>query len=119
LSGAAERHLDAPEYALMPEALPTFDVFHRELSTAELDRLFEQLESARVLAVIVRERGAQSAESEPVSLAQARARLAGCSTQVQVRYVFEGIEWWDTIIPTNAGCRVVRIAHSPTTLPTM
>ena len=84
------------------------------LREAVLDRptceqLFADLAGCtQLLSVLARERGG----SRPTDLDDGRARLlAGTATALQIRYRFAGEEWWDTLISTPEGIRLVRICQ--------
>lgn len=92
---------DGPPVPLLVEGL---------IDAAALRQLFADLaEAATVLGV--REKGAPAAycEAEPLAAAEAAARLlSGAARAVQVRYVYGGHEWVDTILALPGGFRVVR-----------
>lgn len=95
-----------------PAALP--DLQDQILDPATLDRLFTDLEtSARVIGVVYKgEPEAADARPGERDLAAARRALdAGRVLGVQIRYVFAGREWWDTLLPVAGGVRLVRIGH--------
>jgi len=85
-----------------------------ELDPAAVERLFEDLAfETTVLGVALRfgdaEPGASDQPKEP-NLRRARAAiLSGEATGAQLRYVHQGVEWWDTVMRTGASFRVVRV----------
>lgn len=82
------------------------------LDDATLDRLFEDLATSAQLLDVAFKGGAVSMTPEPTvaSLAIARQALRdGAVFGVQLRYRFGGTEWWDTLIKTASGVRLVRI----------
>lgn len=84
------------------------------LDEATLDRLFTDVaELATLLDVAVK--GApedMTPPSTPRSLADVRAALReGRVFGVQLRYRYAGTEWWDTLMRTASGVRLVRIDH--------
>jgi hypothetical protein len=80
------------------------------LDDATLDQLFFDLEaSAELCAVLVKGAPSEHAEDAPLSLAGARETLRAGGRAVQIRYRYGGAEWWDTLVPTPGGTRLVRI----------
>jgi hypothetical protein len=85
-----------------------------ELDSAAVERLFEDLAfETTVLGVALRfgdgDPSAKERPSEP-NLRQARtAILSGEATGAQLRYVHQGVEWWDTVMRTGSSFRVVRV----------
>jgi hypothetical protein len=84
------------------------------LDDAELAQLaFDVEHAAELLAVIARPIGARrAAAAGACSLDDAVRALRGRSASVQLRYRHRGEEWWDTLIPTAAGVRLVRISRT-------
>ncbi len=77
-------------------------------------QLFFDIEhAAELIDVVYKGPGARRADPVPAtpSLADAHRALAS-GHAVQLRYRFGGEEWWDTLIGTEAGVRLVRISHS-------
>ncbi|HVU05633.1 MAG TPA: hypothetical protein VHE30_27985 [Polyangiaceae bacterium] len=90
----------------------------RVLDLAAVERLFEDLAfETQVLSVALRaaEAAASPAEgaSGPTLRAAKQALLSGEATGAQLRYVHAGTEWWDTVMRTSAGFRVVRVKRAP------
>lgn len=82
------------------------------LDDATVDRLFDDVASSAQLIEIVLKGSAEqmTPESTATTLASARRALRdGSVFGVQLRYRFAGTEWWDTLIATRAGVRLVRI----------
>jgi hypothetical protein len=77
------------------------------LDAPTLDRLLLDLEGlAQILEV--RRKGGPQAHATSSSIRE----VAGALRQgqaIQIRYRFDGAEWWDTLMPTPAGVRIVRI----------
>jgi hypothetical protein len=47
-----------------------------------------------------------------VTLNEARGLLATRAVRaLQLRYRYEGVDWWDTVMVTSQGFRIVRIRH--------
>lgn len=93
-----------------PDALP--DVHEGELDEATLDALVgDILRETRVLSVLTKGGAESLSEGATVALPDAVALLrAGRVRAVQVRYVFQGAHWTDTLLRGATGVRVVRIA---------
>ncbi len=65
---------------------------------------------AELLEVILKGAPAARAEARHSTLEQARALLlSGAVRGVQIRYIHEGVEWWDTVLAMHSGFRLVRI----------
>lgn len=89
-----------------------------ELQDAVLDRdmvdrlFFDVREAAELLGVTVKGALESMASAEGIDLDAARDALHdGRVAGVQLRYRFEGTEWWDTLLWTRGGIRLVRIDH--------
>ena len=82
--------------------------------TAEgLDRYERDLQAlTRVLAVIPKRGPRAYVGQEAMSLSAGLAALReGGLRGVQVRYLHEDREWWDTLLPAQGEFRLVRIDH--------
>ena len=95
----------------LPEMVPAI------LEVSEIESLFTDLAfETTVVGILLR-----ALDSEPdgkggvaPNLRVARdALLSGRASGVQVRYVHGGVEWWDTLMRTDAGIRVVRVRKVP------
>jgi hypothetical protein len=84
------------------------------LDHAQLAQLALDLEhAAELLDVAIRPLGARrAAASGRPSLEAALRALCERTASVQLRYRYRGEEWWDTLLPTSAGVRLVRISHT-------
>lgn len=79
-----------------------------------LRRLFLDLDgAARIIGV--REKGSPTTytKAEPTPADALRRLQSGEARAVQVRYLFAGDEWTDTILAAGPGYRVVRCRHEP------
>ncbi len=87
------------------------DLLETTWDADEVASYFAELEArAAVSAVIVK--GAAEVQSKVTALDLTAAKAAlGSSFGVQIRYVLDGEELWDTLMPGPAGVRVVRIQH--------
>lgn len=96
----------------MNDVLPTLQ--DAMLDDATVDRLFDDVASAAQLLEIVLKGSAEQVTPDPTATSLVSARRAlreGSVFGVQLRYRFAGTEWWDTLIATRAGVRLVRIDH--------
>lgn len=93
---------DAPQLAELVQA---------ELDAATLDALERDLATlTTVLDVQVKGAAATYAAGTGTALAEALAALrAGTVRGVQVRYAYQQEVWWDTLLRTPAGVRLVRM----------
>lgn len=92
------------------EPLPEVQV--GELDGALFEAYFSDLvECADVRAVTVKAGPETHAEEPRVSLEQAHMLLlVGSVRGVQIRYLFEGVEWIDTLVAQGDCVRLIRIA---------
>lgn len=86
------------------------EVLHRaELDAATLAALFADLAGLCTVHE-VRIRHARGASPTDSSLAGAQEALAaGSASGVQIRYVWHGEAWCDTLVPSGNGARLTRI----------
>lgn len=96
---------------------PLPPLYEASLDATQVAALFADLEAAGLaVQVVVRARARRAVEGcrAAPTLAEARALLEGASgAAVQLRYRYEGALWWDTLTPTPAGVRLIRVAHDP------
>lgn len=94
-------------------ALPALE--SAQLTRERVEGLFADIARATtVLAVLVKGGPEERAAAPTRDLAAARtALLSGAVPSVQLRYVHEGTEWWDTVMRAGDGYRLVR-ARAPT-----
>lgn len=85
-----------------------------DLDAAGVRALVADIERCAQRLQVVPKAGAQRyVRPETLSLqAAAESLLAGELRGIQLRYVHEGQEWWDTILTNGpAAYRIVRVAH--------
>jgi len=101
----------SPTLDSTPEPPPLSELEDVILDASGLADLFADLE-AHATGVDIRWKGDPTgrAESASPSLAESEAALlAGAGSGVQIRYLYEGTGWWDTLLRVPEGVRVVRM----------
>jgi len=80
-----------------------------------VQQLFSDVSQYTQLIEIILKQGPRDyATDQTYTLEQARALFESNGARcVQLRYVYEGSQWWDTLISTPQGTRLVRIEHQP------
>jgi hypothetical protein len=84
------------------------------LDAAQVEQLLDDIEACTELVEILPKYAAQGhvPDAASVSLAEARTLLATRTVRgLQLRYRYDGADWWDTLIMAVEGYRVVRIRH--------
>ena len=81
-----------------------------------LAQLFVDLETCTEILEIIPKAMAQGyvPESSTLGLQEAKQMLlTGVIRGLQIRYRYEGCQWWDTLLPdaVSGGFRIVRIQH--------
>lgn len=122
---ADERFLQQPGWPPMKDSFSGGDSAGRSpmdlpemqpevLDAAGLKQVFMVLAfETKVRGILLRGDGA-GASSDETTLRDARDALErGEASGVQVHYVHDGVEWWDTVMRTEAGYRRVRIRKGP------
>jgi hypothetical protein len=96
-----------------PSTLSIPDLHQATLDEPTLEQLFHDLrEHAEVTDVIPKFAQRGYVQEGPISLEEARKLLLLQSARaVQIRYRYEGADWWDTIMAASPGYRLVRIRH--------
>jgi hypothetical protein len=104
----------APTTATGPESFRLPELTQAVLDQTTLDRLFDDIAGCtRLLDVTVKLSANRMVPQERVTLEEARALLDARAVRgVQLRYLYDGGEWWDTLIATPDGVRVVRIRQA-------
>jgi hypothetical protein len=89
--------------------LPELEVL--SLNVAALERLFVELAfETTVLGVLVKGGTSERANAPSPSLGTAREILLREEARgLQIRYLHRGVEWWGTLMRTQAGVRFVRV----------
>lgn len=96
-----------------PSTLSLPDLHQATLDRHTLEQLFKDLEThAEVNDVIPKFAQRGYVPEGPITLEEARKLLFFNSARgVQIRYRYEGADWWDTIMSAPEGFRLVRIRH--------
>lgn len=99
------------------EAIPLPDVHEAMLDATTERSLLTDIEALTdLLGVTLKGAPTQMVDDRTLTLAEALAAWrAGAARGMQLRYRHQGVEWWDTLLRTPAGTRLVRIAQRFTT----
>ncbi|MCY1075670.1 hypothetical protein [Archangium lansingense] len=83
------------------------------LDAETLEQLFRDIQRCAVVDEVLLKGGAAVMASEKsVPLADAEQALREKQVAgVQIRYWYEGASWWDTLMHTPRGVRLIRIEH--------
>ena len=95
-----------------PPALP--DLNQALLDEAGLAELLRDIEACTEVTEIIPKQAAQGyvAENATLTLADARRLLVERAVRgMQIRYRYDGADWWDTLMVQPEGYRLVRIRH--------
>jgi hypothetical protein len=92
---------------------PAPEVTQSTLDDVTVLALFDDIaELCEVLAIIIKGHAVARASSTAVNLNEARALFLSKSIQgLQIRYRHDDAEWWDTLMHTPEGMRIVRVRH--------
>lgn len=84
------------------------------LDAATLDQLFIDIATCtKVIDVTAKLAATQMVPQRKLTLDDAHALIRTRGVRgVQIRYLYDGSEWWDTIIVNGDEVRVVRIQHT-------
>lgn len=87
------------------------------LDAATLRQLFADLAACTEITEIIPKQAAEGyvPEHSSLTLDEARAMLLGRRIRgLQIRYNYQGSQWWDTLLPApgGEGFRIVRIEHN-------
>jgi len=92
------------------------DLQQSVLDPGTLAQLFVDLETCTQIVEIIPKAAAKGyvAEETQITLSSAQELLlTGKIRGLQIRYLYQGSQWWDTLLPApnNEGFRIVRIQH--------
>lgn len=97
------------------EPLDLPEVHSAQLGAEEIDALFRDLAQCVQVTEIIPKFGARERVPEGANLTLDIAKdllLRGGVRGLQVRYRYQGADWWDTMIRTPDGYQLVRIRHN-------
>jgi hypothetical protein len=96
-----------PENASLPQLQDAI------LDPETLEQLFQDIQRSTVVDEVQLKGGPMAmASGQPVPLDEARSALQeGRVLGVQIRYWYNGTHWWDTLMRTPKGIRLIRIEH--------
>jgi len=96
-----------------PENTPLPQLQDTLLEPETLELLFQDIQRCAVVSEVQLKGGPMAmASGQSVPLDEARAALQeGRVLGVQIRYWFNGAHWWDTLLRTPQGIRLIRIEH--------
>lgn len=83
------------------------------LDEETLDALFRDIGTlTQIDEIIVKHGPGMVGDAAPPTLDEARAMLDARTVRgVQIRYRHEGAAWYDTLMPTPQGVRLLRVRH--------
>lgn len=94
----------------MPDLPPMNDALLDDSALADLFRDVQHL--AQLDEIIIKTGPGHVNDQQSVSLEEAQRLLTEKSVRgVQLRYRHQNTTWWDTLMPTPNGVRLVRIKH--------
>lgn len=90
---------------------PTLPDLHQaELDPQTLQSLFQDLATCAEIFAVVPKAGPGHTSPESITLEEGRELLlSGHLRGLQIRYKYNGSEWWDTLIQVTGGIRLTRI----------
>ncbi len=96
-----------PESASLPQLQDAI------LDPETLEQLFQDIQRSTVVDEVQLKGGPMAMVSgQSVPLDEARSALQeGRVLGVQIRYWYKGTHWWDTLMRTPKGIRLIRIEH--------
>ena len=96
-----------------PENSPLPELQDAILDPETLAQLFQDIQHCAVVdGVFLKGGSAAMVSGASVPLDEAQAALQeGTALGVQIRYWYNGTRWWDTLMRTPQGIRLIRIEH--------
>ena len=97
----------------MTDTKPLPELHQSTLDTATLEALFADLEACTEILAVLPKAGPGHTQPENITLAEGKARLlAGQLCGLQIRYRYQGEEWWDTLIHRGDTIQITRIQQN-------
>lgn len=94
----------------MNAALPELQDSMIDMGT--FHQYINDLSLAEILDVRLKGNEAIRAQDSNTDLVRGAVLFEGKDVSgMQIKYVYEGLEWWDTLMWVEAGIRLIRIAH--------
>ncbi|MFP4600232.1 MAG: hypothetical protein ACLFVJ_18400 [Persicimonas sp.] len=88
------------------------DLNHGFIDEATLEQYFADLEHAEVFGVVVKGAPERYAGDENLEFSTGKKLFEDRQVLgLQIRYLWEDKEWWDTLLRTPEGTKLVRIQH--------
>lgn len=89
------------------------ELHQSELDPDTLEALFADLEACAEIHAVIPKAGPGHVTPASITLAEGRALLtAGQLRGLQIRYRYQGSEWWDTLIAVGGAVRITRIEQT-------
>lgn len=110
LPRAHERHPPLPRPETMNSLSEDVELYQSELSPEQLAALqIDLTELTEILATLPKGGSLEMAPNTTLPLDEGIAQLTcGAIHGLQIRYRYDGDEWWDTLLRTPRGVRLVR-----------
>ncbi len=94
-----------------PKPLP--ELHQSTLDAETLDALFADLEACTEILAVLPKAGPGHTQPENIALADGRDQLlSGQLRGLQIRYRYQGEEWWDTLIHRGNSIHITRIQQN-------
>lgn len=108
--------MEAPPTSETPDTPELPDLQQSVLDPETLAQLFVDLGSFTEIVEVIPKAMAEGyvPESSTITLEEGREMLlSGAVRGLQIRYRYQGSQWWDTLLPdaNSGGFRIVRIQH--------
>lgn len=91
------------------EQVPLPELWKGELDPAGLETYLVDLGRVGAITMVVKGAGATMAPDPRSTTLEEIKALSATGKALQLRYVWQDDEWWDTLMPTPAGYRLVRM----------
>lgn len=96
-----------------PPTLALPELHEAILDEPTLDQLFRDIEQfAQISEIVPKFQTGTYVGENSISLPEARELIARMEVRaLQIRYTFQESDWWDTLMLTPQGVRLIRIQH--------